>query len=60
MHAAFRQPHIDPEGWWECRLMAGQAKTSRVWPLAAEKDLPRDWVNLALDQDVWRGVVGRC
>ena len=23
-------------------------------------DLPRDWANLALYQDVWRGVVSRC
>ena len=23
-------------------------------------DLPRDWANLAVYQDVWRGVVGRC
>ena len=23
-------------------------------------DLPRDWVNLALYWDVWRGVVSRC
>ena len=23
-------------------------------------DLPRDWVNLALYQDVWRGEVSRC
>ena len=23
-------------------------------------DLPRDWANLALYRDVWRGVVSRC
>ena len=23
-------------------------------------DLPRDWANLALHRDVWRGVVSRC
>ena len=23
-------------------------------------DLPRDWANLALDRDVWRGVVSWC
>ena len=23
-------------------------------------DLPRDWVNLALYRNVWRGVVSRC
>ena len=25
-----------------------------------EIDLPRDWANLALYRDVWRGVVSRC
>ena len=23
-------------------------------------DLPRDWANLALHRDVWRGMVSRC
>ena len=23
-------------------------------------DIPRDWANIALHQDVWRGVISRC
>ena len=52
-------------------LVAGAAGVSLLIPYSVncdmgslgrmlQIDLPRDWANLALHRDVWRGVVSRC
>ena len=41
------------KSWLMNPLSLSEAHTLQI-------DLPRDWANLALYRDVWRGVVSRC
>ena len=51
-HGPIGRPHLT----WMDTVMHEMGSLGRTLHL----DLPRDWANLALYRDVWRGVVSRC
>ena len=51
-HRPMGRPHLT----WMDTAMHDMGSLGRTLQI----DLPRDWANLALYRDVWRGVVSRC